>query len=355
MIKAKPVVNNIKKAFSNPDLLPARVYRFRVLGMALGGVAIAAVLFENQASLAYWLWLLCSCLIWPHLAYYVAKRSPQPFQAERRNFLFDSFIAGSWAALMWFNLLPAVLLLVTTTADKLNSGVKNLWLFSQPFMLLGILLGGLFTGFEFRLHTSMAVILACLPIMIIHIFFVGLNSYNLIRKVQSQNVRFRNLSEKDSLTQLFNRRHWQSKVNQLLSQVDSDTDLVMVLIDVDNFKQINDSYGHLLGDDVLIEIANTIAEHSPAHSFTGRLGGDEFAVVIHGDMATAKVLGDVLRQQVAAISLLHNKDLVCTVSIGLAENKGRKTSFRAWFEQADQNLYLAKRAGRNQVHGGASE
>jgi diguanylate cyclase len=339
----------IKKAFNNPNQLPSRIYRLRVLGLALGGIVIAAVLIENQVGLPYWLWWLFSCFIWPHLAFIVAKNNQHPFVAERRNLLFDSFIAGSWAALMWFNLLPAVLLLVITTADKVNSGIRNLWLFSQPFMFLGLIIGMISTGLAFKPETSMAVILACIPIMTVHIFFVSMSSYKLIRKVQIQNTQFRELSEKDTLTHLFNRRYWQAQVEALLKTTDKHSNLSMILIDIDNFKQINDRHGHLAGDDVLLGIANLITSELPENAIAGRLGGDELAIVLQEDIEFANNFANKLCQQVTQLEINSIPDLKCTVSIGLAENNPQQNNFRSWFDQADKNLYHAKNSGRNQV------
>ena len=338
-----------KTALNNPNQMPSRVYRLRVLGLALGGIVIAAVLFENQVGLAYWLWWLFSCFIWPHLALFMAKNNHQPYVAERRNLLFDSFIAGSWSALMWFNLLPAVLLLVITTADKVNSGIRNLWLYSQPFMFLGILIGMISTGMAFKPETSMAVILACIPIMTVHIFFVSMSSYKLIRKVQIQNIQFRELSEKDTLTHLYNRRYWQAQVEELLKTTHKSSSLSMILIDIDNFKQINDRFGHLIGDDVLLGIANLITADLPENAIAGRLGGDELAIVLQENVELAQEFAHKLCQQVTELNLNSTQDLKCTVSIGLAENNPQQNNFRSWFDQADKNLYQAKNAGRNQV------
>lgn len=335
---------------SDPSQMPYKVYKFRVMGMGLGGIAIAAVLFENQVSKFYWLWLFLSCFVWPHFAFQTANRNSQPFLAERRNLLFDSFIAGTWAALMWFNLLPAVLLLAISTADKSNSGIKNLWLYSQPVMLLGAVLGMVLTGFKFQPETSMAVILACMPVMIVHIFFVSLGTNKLIRKVQKQNILFKELSQKDTLTQLYNRRHWQHQVDLLLQKKDPHSSLTLILIDVDHFKQLNDINGHSIGDEVLLAIGDVISDVLPEHAIAGRFGGDEFAIVLQKNLLEAKQIASLIRQQVADLTIHNIAELNCAVSIGLSETNPHERDFRSWFDRADKNLYRAKNAGRNQIH-----
>src|SRR5690606_27244383 len=150
---------------SDLHLLPRRVYRFRMLGMGLGAPPIALVLQELGAPMWTWAWLLVTCLVWPQVAYVIARRSASPFDAELRNLMADSMIAGLWAPLMLFTALPSALLVTVATSDKINSGIRGLWLRSLPGMFLAVLVGGLLTGFAFRPETSLPVLLACLPIM----------------------------------------------------------------------------------------------------------------------------------------------------------------------------------------------
>ena len=339
----------VNKALSNPNFLPSRVYRYRILGMALGGIAIAAVLRENNNTTSYWLWWALTCLVWPHLAYVVAIKSHNPYTTERFNLLIDSFIAGTWVALLWFNLLPAVLLLVITTADKVNSGIRKLWLYSQPAMILGIVAGGLYTGFAYQPESSTWVILSCLPILIIHTLLVSLGSYKLVRKVQLQNQRLKELSRIDGLTQLSNRTYWYEQVNRLLKGPWSKNAMTLLLIDIDHFKQINDQYGHTVGDEVLSTIAHLLSKHLPEKAIAGRLGGDEFAIVLHVDSQAAKELSQHLCQHISKLRFSRAESLRCTVSIGMAERNQAITDVTHWFDQADRMMYQAKNKGRNQV------
>jgi len=95
--------------------------------------------------------------------------------------MFDSMIAGSWAPLMHFNVLPSVLLVTMATADKVNSGVAASGC-ALCGMAIAVLLGGLLTGFAFAPQTSMVVLLACLPTFAIHTLAVSASSYRLVRK-----------------------------------------------------------------------------------------------------------------------------------------------------------------------------
>ncbi|MCB1560574.1 MAG: hypothetical protein KDI75_05720 [Xanthomonadales bacterium] len=187
---------------SDRRLLPSRIYRFRMLGMALAAVFMARVLYENSAGWGSWSMLLFTGVVWPHVALWRSRRSPRPYETERQNLLFDSFQSGIWTSLLHFNLLPSALLLTLAVVDKLNTGIRNLWLWSLPAMILGIVGAGLFTGFAVRLESSTAVVLACIPMLVIHTTAVSLNGYWLVRRVQRQNRQLDELSRIDVLTGL---------------------------------------------------------------------------------------------------------------------------------------------------------
>ncbi|MHB1618304.1 MAG: diguanylate cyclase [Metallibacterium sp.] len=339
---------------SDQALLPRRVYPFRVLGMGMAMLPIAGVIFEIGAAPFTLALLIFSCLLWPHLAYLLARRSADPFRAELRNLMIDSVFAGLWVPLMHFNALPSVLLLTVASADKINTGVRGLWLRSLPGMVLAVLVGGLFTHFALRFDTSLTILLACLPLLVIHTLAVSLDTYRLIRKVQGQNQQLDALSRIDTLTGLANRRHWQDGAETLLHARHAHSrPATLLLMDIDLFKAINDEHGHIAGDDVLRSIADLIRHSVGPVAQTGRLGGDEFAIALPGTQADAEIVAERLRRGVEALSLTQAPALRCSVSIGLAEATAAEHDLRAWVEAADRALYRAKREGRNRTLGSA--
>ncbi len=335
---------------SDLNLLPRRVFRLRVLGMGLAAPCIAAVLHENAAAASSWLWLGFTALVWPWLAHWLARRSAQPYRAELRNLMLDSAIAGIWVPLMAFNLLPSALLLTLATVDKINTGIRGLWLWSLPGMFAGLVAAGLLTGFEFRPHSSTLVVAACLPMLLIHTIAVSLTGYRLVRKVQRQNRMLDELSRIDMLTGLSGRRHWQEQAELLLQQRHlSGTPVSLLMVDVDRFKEINDGHGHAVGDDVLRGIAAVIRRCVGAGDVAGRFGGDEFGVVLRGDTAHAHGVAERIRAGVAAMALPQLDGASCSVSLGFAEAGDADLGLREWLESADRALYRAKAGGRNQV------
>ena len=317
--------------------------------MALGGLPIAVVLVENNASWFYWGWWLFGCFIWTHLAYYLSTRSGNPYKTEKYNLTFDSFIAGTWVSLTYFNLLPAAILVIITMADKISTGIRNLWLYSIPVIILGALIGAVITGFAFQPQSSVAVVVASIPIMTIHTLLVSFGSHRLIRKVRNQNRLLTTLSQNDTLTSLFNRRHWQQEAELLISQCEgSDKVVSLMIVDIDHFKQINDKYGHSIGDEVIQYLANILTISTPNDALIGRLGGDEFAIVVQKKLSDAKIIANEI---VNAVNNHQHSDMRIgfTLSVGVAELDKVNCTFRAWFDAADKALYQAKKLGRNQV------
>jgi len=334
------------------DRLPWRVYPLRGLGMGLAFLPMFVVLRELQSPPEVWAWAVFSAFLWPHLAFVLARRAGDPRTAEVRNLIFDSMIAGSWVPLLHFNLLPSAVLLTVATADKINSGVRRLWLRSLPAMLLAMLATGLIYGWQWQPHASTWVVLACLPLMTIHTLAVSANLYRLVRKLQQQNLLLDRISRQDDLTGLHSRAHWIEQAKALLRDHQaSGRPAALMFLDVDHFKSINDRYGHAIGDDVLRGIAGQIRAHLPEGGHAGRLGGDEFALVLSWGAPGAEALAETLRVAVETLEFERHPGLRCSISLGLAEPPGAGLGLREWMEAADRALYDAKQAGRNRTAG----
>lgn len=336
--------------------LPRRTYRFRVLGMGLALLPMAMVLRELDAGLAAWSWAVFVCVVWPQIAFVVALRSSDPLKAELRNFIVDSMLAGSCVPLMHFNLLPSAVLVTVTCADKVNTGVRGMLPRSLPGLVAAAIVMGLLTGFAFAPASSTAVILACLPIMAVHTMAVSFSMSGLVRKVQRQNIRLRDLSELDPLTGLHNRRHWEEIAGGLLQRNQlHGAPATLLLLDSDRFKTINDRYGHATGDDVLRGIADLLRTLLPHGCAAGRLGGDEFVVALPLPMVEAERIAETVRRAVEVMRLERVPSLRCSVSIGLADAPAAGLELREWLEAADRCLYRAKSGGRNRTSRCASE
>ena len=333
--------------------MPRRIYPLRILGMGLGGMVVAVVLWERQASAAAWLAMALPAFVWPHVAYLITRRSKDPYRAEMRNLLIDSAMAASFVPLMHFNLLPSVLLVTLTMVDKITTGIRGLWARSIPAMLGGMVAGAAFAGLHWAPDTSMRVIMACLPVMALHTLSVSIVSYQLIRKTAQQNQLLDELRRVDALTGLFGRGHWQEQAEAALRRHHaSDEPACMLMLDIDHFKEINDEHGHTVGDEVIRALAHVVRGNVRAGDCAGRYGGDEFAIILPGMQAKdALAIAHRIREQTEGVRLRSLPGVRITSSIGVAPADHRHSSLRAWIDAADAALYAAKHGGRNRVAG----
>lgn len=179
-----------------------------------------------------------------------------------------------------------------------------------------------------------------------------LEQYALTQKQQQRELQRRNellerLSVTDALTQVGNHRAFQEHLHSQISLAcRRGLPLCLMLIDVDHFKQYNDTYGHLQGDTVLREVARLITESVRAYDFVARYGGEEFAVILPDtEKETALKVAERIRQVIAQHRFPNR---AVTVSIGVADWRTGIDPSRL-IQEADSALYEAKRLGRNRV------
>lgn len=173
--------------------------------------------------------------------------------------------------------------------------------------------------------------------------------YHLLRQryLSLANQRLHVLASTDSLTDCLNRRAFTSEVSERLDVVREGAFLV---IDVDNFKLVNDRFGHECGDDALRLVARGIKSCIRQGDLVGRMGGEEFGVFLAGaSPGTAMLVAERIRHAVERIVLApEGTRYTLSVSVGVAPFD-RMTSFSDLFRLADRRLYGAKQSGRNRV------
>lgn len=158
----------------------------------------------------------------------------------------------------------------------------------------------------------------------------------------------RRLSETDYLTGLYNRRKLSLVLEQLDGWSSSDTETFsIILLDVDHFKSVNDRYGHSIGDNVLVELADTLKQSLFSRQTFGRWGGEEFLIICQGmDIYESSLLAEELRETVEKRGF--HDEFSITVSIGVA-NASNCNSIQELLISADKAMYKAKQNGRNRV------
>jgi diguanylate cyclase (GGDEF)-like protein len=160
------------------------------------------------------------------------------------------------------------------------------------------------------------------------------------------------MSRLDPLTRLFNRSHLeQGLIGDLKRSERFGTALSVIMIDIDCFKSINDSFGHLCGDQVIRQIASLLKETVRQIDLVGRYGGEEFCCILpETDAESACVLAERLRQTVEQAELgPEGHPLHVTISLGVAESGESCNTLETLIKAADDALYASKRSGRNKV------
>jgi two-component system cell cycle response regulator len=156
----------------------------------------------------------------------------------------------------------------------------------------------------------------------------------------------------DGLTQIFNKRYFVETLEREIARSHRyRRELSLVMFDIDHFKKVNDSYGHLAGDYVLKHLAQTVKTRIRREDCFARYGGEEFAIVLPEiDGLNAKPFAEKIRQLVEATDFrFENTSMPVTISMGVATLDGESVDPQALIKRADDRLYEAKSSGRNCV------
>lgn len=158
----------------------------------------------------------------------------------------------------------------------------------------------------------------------------------------------------DALTQTYNRRYFNEALEREYNRsLRYRRALSLVLFDIDHFKRINDTHGHVAGDSVLRQLSQVVRPKLRAQDVFARIGGEEFAILLpEVELGGARIAAEKVRKLVeAARFAVDRTDFGCTVSVGVVSFDARITAAGELYKLADENLYAAKHGGRNRVVG----
>ena len=175
---------------------------------------------------------------------------------------------------------------------------------------------------------------------------------NELTKKQTLEKHLKHLASTDPLTELLNRRaFFEISDAKMLIASDNKSELSCLVIDIDHFKTVNDTYGHDTGDRVITTLSKMFIDNTRDTDIVGRIGGEEFAVLMpNTDRELALEIADRLRENVSKHKIvLTNKAINITISIGLSSIHHQDESIHTIIKRADTALYKAKKNGRNQV------
>ncbi|MDI6747813.1 MAG: diguanylate cyclase [Rhodocyclaceae bacterium] len=356
-------------------------HRMRTVYFASGFVGFALQMQAGNHSEVVWALLPLQFLIYPHLLFWWARRSAKPLQAEFNNLVLDALLMGVWVALLGFPIwIVFAMYIGTTLSNTVTRGWHGSLLGSGAF-LMGALVTALFTGVALppaeTVGPTVLISIASVLIYVLLIANTGYVRYKLLREARQQlkigemalikanealrqqlaevDQLHRQLSEqanRDSLTGLYNRRYLDSTLERELARCKREgRPLSLLMIDIDHFKKINDTYGHIGGDEVLKEIGKLLSSNSRAEDVPCRYGGEEFTLLLPNmPLDVARARAEHLRSTYASMAVPFGEFAIrSTLSIGIAVYPEHGKLADELTQRADHALYRAKAEGRNQV------
>ena len=326
-----------------------RFVYLRAFGFVTGSLGVASSLLDNGAAAGTVAAMLVCCWAWPWVARHRVLVATHPLRIEQQNLVIDTGLAGFWVGVTGFDLLPTAMFVAMMGMDRMVEGGWQMVGRAMASMAGMALLGWAAGGFDFNPHTSLATMLWCLPFLVLYPLGLGWVAWLISGRVRRRKRELEQSTQLDFQTGLASRMRWQDEVGSQIRRFRRyGTPATVMMVDIDHFKHINDSAGHVAGDEVLVEVARCIAASLRSSDTAGRYGGDEFGVVLPGmDRGQARAMAERLRSAVAA--QVHAGGRPVSLSIGLADIGHGLDSVKAWIAAADAALYRAKLAGRGCV------
>lgn len=176
----------------------------------------------------------------------------------------------------------------------------------------------------------------------------------LIFDLEKSKEELKLLASTDSLTGLFNRRHFSNVADSILNLSKREkSEISIIMIDIDKFKNVNDTYGHKIGDDVIKTLSKILTNNTRESDIVCRFGGEEFIILLpKTSKENAKIIAEKIRNITQEYTFIINNDekLNCTISLGVSQiDHNIQNPLESTINKADKALYTAKQNGRNMV------
>jgi diguanylate cyclase (GGDEF)-like protein len=342
-------------------------------------VTIALHLGDKGYGSVIWILLALQFLVYPHLLFWRASRAADPLRTELDHLLLDAFLVGLWMAGIGFPVWIAFMLFMCTSVNNaITRGRRGIFLSVLAFSG-GALVAGLGGGLHWSPQTGWPVTVLCIGGLAIYVLAIGDITHSRNDKLRETRTRLlegeqallranevlcrqldeiyllqeklREQANRDPLTGLYNRRFLDATLQREVARCRRGGQApCLLMIDIDDFKRINDSHGHIAGDEVLCRTAGGLQDCVRMTDTCGRWGGEEFLCVLPDTgEAGAQDLADRMRLHVEALAVpWQDRSLTVTISIGLARLQAGETA-DAFITRADAALYRAKETGRNRV------
>lgn len=355
-------------------------YAMRTLAFALLFIASSLHLLDKNFGVGGFFMLALVFIIYPHLQYLRTSRSTDPVATELNNLLIDNALLGATCAALQF---PLWITFSAATGSLVNSAFNEGWrgaTKSIAIFSLSALFWALATGAQISPNNDWPVTLFCICGLTLYLFCMGNIAFTRNRQLRTTREqlraseqamleaneslrqqlaeidllqdKLRDQANRDPLTGLYNRRYLDTTLERELSRCKREgLPLALMMIDLDHFKNVNDTYGHQAGDEILKMMGDILKGFARAEDVACRYGGEEFLLLLPKmSLDTALERAESLRQNFSSSALAFGEfRLNTTLSVGVAIYPGHGKSADELLQSADRSLYAAKRSGRNRV------
>lgn len=348
-------MNGIDKLSKNHRLpgsrFVQRMYLMRILGTFLCFIPIISVLIEHQRSVWLMLLLAVNAFVWPTVAWLRASRSATPLKTEHQNLVIDAGAGGFWIAMMAVNPLPSVVIATILLADRLSAGGFALMKRAAIAMLAVFLAAWLLEGMAVVTTVSQQTMFATLPLIAIYIIALSVLTDSIAIRLRIKSRELERIAMMDPLLDIANRRLLEKRIEHELNKLQQACrESALMFIDIDNFKEVNDRFGHKVGDAMLASVSEILHIATRQTDTPARLGGDEFVILLPDtSIEEAHVVASRIMEAAAVMEDVAQETVNCTLSIGIAGATREMSNVTDWLQAADTALYQAKRGGKNRI------
>ncbi|EEZ8960332.1 diguanylate cyclase AdrA [Escherichia coli] len=328
-----------------------RVRLPRAVGLAGMFLPIASTLVSHPSPGWWWLLLVGWAFVWPHLAWQIASRAVDPLSREIYNLKTDAVLAGMWVGVMGVNAPPSTAMLMIMCLNLMGAGGPRLFVAGLVLMVVSCLVTLELTGITVSFNSAPLEWWLSLPIIVIYPLLFGWVSYQTATKLAEHKRRLQVMSTRDGMTGVYNRRHWETMLrNEFDNCRRHNRDATLLIIDIDHFKSINDTWGHDVGDEAIVALTRQLQITLRGSDVIGRFGGDEFAVIMSGTPAESAITAMLrVHEGLNTLRLPNTPQVTLRISVGVAPLNPQMSHYREWLKSADLALYKAKKAGRNRT------
>ncbi|HDW1092698.1 TPA: diguanylate cyclase AdrA [Enterobacter kobei] len=328
-----------------------RVRLARAVGLAAMFFPVAGMLVIHFLPGGWWLILVGWAFVWPHFAWQLSCRAASPHQQEIFNLKMDAIIAGLWIGVMGLYALPTAALVMMVGMNMMGSGGCRLFLVGITLTLLTALVTLPLVGKVTVFNPDPVEWGLTLPVLMLYPMLFAWLSHRTAIRLAEHKRRLEMMSTRDGMTGVFNRRHWEMLLrNEFEHCRRSHCNATILLIDIDHFKNINDTWGHDVGDKAIVALTRQLQMSVRSGDAIGRFGGDEFAVIMSQTAAESAIaVMSRVHERLETLSLpCAPKEPLC-ISVGIAPWGPQFGHYREWLKAADVALYKAKNAGRGRT------